>query len=714
MAATERQLKSTLALYLDYSSGQTPQPERIFGSTTGLLTSLTNPLNISLLTSHFLAAPALWPSPHRQHPLDLQQAAHTCFRVLSVYNTAALHVHRHAEEEAAAARHGLLDHVVGLADRRPATETWARAVAHLPRSRRAALEDGVVTAANLALDEAAAADATDDKFMIEYAIVLSLVYAFPLLGAHARARLHSDALLPCIVASLTGPLGFDGGRILEAIEADLETQPAVSLVVSAGPVTTLAAFAVEHARAPQAQPVLDALDRLLVFSQELAGRWAACRRLAGVHLSADAAEAAQLSAETAQTTWPLLWQHLRRALYAAAVVLQAIVGRSLLDRALSGDDRVAPRLAATVLHVLGHLHFVSARGNAGAFQAYQFTYLASMDILSRYTDAAAAFLGQLLPPRPTPLAAAGITNNDHNDSNHNDFLRLTADLFYLNTAEQFAASLPTEACDRLLLQPAWPYLAPAPVLLGQPSPPPPLIEHASPRMVEMFEAAHSVTLAVLACPHNAPLAATLSPAYATMLFAAFPGRISARQFRLAFATLIQILSPPFPVYATHPALAETLLEMVRFRAVGGTAGTTPLQEGDEAVAAAAGGGGRRPPVSEQSALVLTLIDALPFLALPVLEEWMTTAAEALWTIGGDDPALRQTAQRRFWEVLGSGEMDVERAAIGVAWWGNGGGGALVMTGRRHWPAAAASSGQGGDALIMSGALPDPHVASTRL
>ena len=45
-----------------------------------------------------------------------------------------------------------------------------------------------------------------------------------------------------------------------------------------------------------------------------------------------------------------------------------------------------------------------------------------------------------------------------------------------------------------------------------------------------------------------------------------------------------------------------------------------------------------------------------------------------------DPSLREPVKRRLWDVLVSGELDVDRAAIGVAWWGTKGGRELVLFG----------------------------------
>jgi hypothetical protein len=152
--------------------------------------------------------------------------------------------------------------------------------------------------------------------------------------------------------------------------------------------------------------------------------------------------------------------------------------------------------------------------------------------------------------------------------------------------------------------------------------------------------------------------------------------------------MMQILSPPFPISASHPYLAEALLEMVRFRA--GRASKAPLPLGRDEMHSEA----PQESASEQSTLVVTLIDALPFLQLSIFEDWMTLTALALNEI--DDPAMREPAKRRFWEVLSSGEMDVERAAIGVAWWGTKGGRETVLYGSSQLVAH--------DRSLMSGAI----------
>jgi hypothetical protein len=68
---------------------------------------------------------------------------------------------------------------------------------------------------------------------------------------------------------------------------------------------------------------------------------------------------------------------------------------------------------------------------------------------------------------------------------------------------------------------------------------------------------------------------------------------------------------------------------------------------------------------------MTLIDSLPFLPMPALEEWLSITAESISLVEGADMLHR--CKQRFWEVLSNGEMDVARAQVCVSWWTTEGG-----------------------------------------
>ncbi|KAJ9165544.1 Peroxisomal membrane protein PEX17 [Coniochaeta hoffmannii] len=666
--SVDRLLTTVLGLYRDVHDEVKTQ--QIFNTTTTLLTHLHNPLNLTLLTSNLLTAPAIW---HRPDPLA------TCYRVISIYHTAARHIYKSERDRSRSTPPTPSAQTGGGG---VATETWVRAVVkgaddRSPRWKhllvlagiltgleaggedamshglKHLLEGAIVTAANLALGELP----KESEPLPTGALALSLTYTFHMLSESSRASINCNLLAPVAAAALLGEAGLSGGLFLGAIDVDVrqtgeqfvwsEHSPsflhlrqlmAKPLVSSMGALVKIIAYAVGH---PNAQPtkVLRLQDDLVAFTQRLLQQWQA-NKLSELEPS----EAhVYLTHETLRTTWPVLWQLLKKITFAGVTVLHAITQRSLLDGYFKSAGVTAP-LAVKSLNIFRSLSFISSP-HASEFQIYKFTYLASIDTLVQFPEACSAFLQSIKRPDSGVIPAHPLDR--------------TLDLCYLSFAEHLPLNLPPEACDALIVQPAMAYLTQAAPVSG--------------RMVELFESAHSAILSVLSCPHNGDLIVKLAPFYSETLFTSFPKHISPRQFRLAFKTMIQILSPPFPIAATHPNFAETLLEMVRFRIT--AANPAPLPPGPDAAAGREDAAG---PVSEQSTLVMTLIDSLPFLPLHMVEDWMTWAAESLNEI--QDRAMREVAQRRYVEILDSGEMDVERAAIGVAWWGSKGGRQLVLFG----------------------------------
>ncbi|KAK3302006.1 uncharacterized protein B0T15DRAFT_288844 [Chaetomium strumarium] len=720
--SVDRLLTTVLQLYQDVHDDA--RTEQIYGTTTALLTSLSNPLNVSLLTSQLLTAPAIW---------GRRDGMRACFRIISIYNTAAIHVRRNEVENAknmgpraggglgsdawtaavlkgADDQSGRWQHLLVFSGVLMGMESGNRH--SLSRGMRATVERAVVTAANLAIRNRAPEPPAPSG-----PVSLALNYAFPMLSESARAGLDCDALVPVATRAMLGGDGLQDGLFLATIDLDvrqaeqkfmwadnspsylhlqqLEQRP---LIAGLGPLSRLLAHAVQHAR--DSGVVLQLQDDLLAFTERLLQHWQA-NKLSELEQSE---EEIFLAPETLKSTWPALWQVLKKVMYAVVAVLQAVVARSLIDRNLK-QYTMAPAVAAKTLHALRNLYFISSRNGSDAFQVYTFTYLTSLDTLVRYGPACASFLREINPALSSSSPGSIPAHPLHR----------TLDLFYLNVSEHLPLNLPPSECDALIIQPATTYL-------NHPSG-----GALSPRMLELFEAAHSAVLSVLSCPHNAPLAVDIVPFYAETLFASFPAHISPRQFRLAFKTVMQILSPPFPPSASHPHLAETLLEMVRFRvsddpSVGRAPLPLPPSPGPSLLPNATTPVPQQAElVSEQSTLVLTLIDSLPFLQLAIFEEWMTLAACAVHEIA--DRALREVAQRRFWDVLANGEMDVERAAIGLAWWGTGGGREAVLfgvpimlRGRVRQPERGEKEGEGeGGAYLMSGAIhPGGAVVESKL
>lgn len=736
MSSADRLLTTTLRAYQE--PHRPADVDRLYASTATLLSNLNNHLNISLLTSHLLTARAIWDQPSffvaatAGADADAGVEANpngglrTCLRILSVYNTAALHVQRH-EAENAQLRWG--QQPVGSGVR---CDAWARAVAQgaddrserwkhllvltgtlmgmesedrraLSRGLRATLEQAVVTAANLALEDS-------NKRMVHTgelgsnAVMLAISFVFPVLSDHHKQMLNCNLVLPAAVRAMTGPEGFQDGDFLRSISAgnvaghetfyraspssfaqvqQLEAQP---LPQNMGPLSRLAAFAVQHAA--DYRVVLESQERLLVFTAGLLERWRHCP-FSSVDIST---EAAVLPPDMIRGPWEMLWRLLKKIMYTVVATIQPIIGRCLLDPRLR-NDATAPMVASKTLRTLRNLCFISSRQGADAFQVYVFTYLTSLDIITRYPDACVAFLKEAQPTAPGQPNSPALTPLDQ---------ALT--LFYLNTAEHLPLSLPTPAADTLVLTLATAHLSAASSS--------PAVAHTS-LTLHLYEAAHASILSVLSCPQHVSLTISVIPFYIDTLLDSFPARISPRQFRLAFKTVVQIASPPFPIAASHPHLAETLLDMLHFRAVIATTHPLPAEPG---LAAANNndnvmqGNQQQQPlplVSEQTTLVLSLVDALPFLPLPIVEDWLTRTAEAMNAVA--DPALREVVRKRFWDVLVSGEMDVERAAIGVAWWGIGGGREMVLLAQ-----AAPPKRSDGDKVRMSGALGGTRLEASRL
>lgn len=114
---------------------------------------------------------------------------------------------------------------------------------------------------------------------------------------------------------------------------------------------------------------------------------------------------------------------------------------------------------------------------ASAFSQYTFVYLTAIDILSQHPIQADKFLREI---RPTET---GLIPEHPLDRCH--------DLYFLNTAEHFPAMLAAQVNEDLLISAATPYLG-----VGS--------DH---RLIEIFEAAHSVMLAVFSVPQNSEIVA---------------------------------------------------------------------------------------------------------------------------------------------------------------------------------------------------------------
>lgn len=149
-------------------------------------------------------------------------------------------------------------------------------------------------------------------------------------------------------------------------------------------------------------------------------------------------------------------------------------------------------MAALALHTLRNLYFISSRLGHNAFSQYSYVYLASVDILSNYPEQAELFIRDI-----QPTCLAGIPEHPQ---------ERCQDLYFLNVAELFALFSSPTTSEELLLRVAYRYLN-----VGNDS-----------RLLEIFEAAHSVVLAVFCCPQNHGLVVNHLPAYISNLFGVSP------------------------------------------------------------------------------------------------------------------------------------------------------------------------------------------------
>lgn len=333
---------------------------RLLPASTSFLSILTNPLNVTLLSSKLLTSPAIW-----NHPVDLQ----TCRRILSVYNTAAIGILQNeaAEEPRTpyAPRRGLereawVKAVVNGADEK--SPRWRHLLLlggvllgfegqnrqGLPSRIRSKVESALVKATQLALQESEPLDG-----IAGHCITMVLNYTFELLSDWQRSQLDYDRLLPIMVqATYFSGEGLDHAYFLGAIDRDVVEAPgkkfkwssksttynhvkAISsrpLVASLGPLSRLIAHALENVRDPNL--VSDAVNSISDFVRTLLVQWRQ-NKLSEVDPSE---ETEFLEEESLKTTIPDLWRLLRACMFSVVIIFRAVLGRVLNDPALAAGS----------------------------------------------------------------------------------------------------------------------------------------------------------------------------------------------------------------------------------------------------------------------------------------------------------------------------------------------------------------------------------------
>jgi hypothetical protein len=331
-----------------------------------LLTSLNNPLNITLLTSQLLSAPALWA---RSNALTSSLTFMTVFHSAAIKchqrelahrenKDTAMPIHPHVEshiplhqwitavlkglDQHSAPHHHLLaigGLIVGLA---------ARDIDFMSTTIAYTLRSAFVKAVNLALLEAPA----DDDFA-HATICLALNHAFTHLSDVDRSALDYDRLLPVLMTStFRSQHGLRSGYFLGAADADLQQvssqqfnwasgSPSYQniesilkgpLISSLGPLSRLIAHTIDHVKDPWL--VLSAVEDLSDFSKRLGTQWRQ-NRLSEIDASE---EAVFLHEEARKSTVPTLWRLLRSTLFAIVIILRSATGCVVGNVALAAHN----------------------------------------------------------------------------------------------------------------------------------------------------------------------------------------------------------------------------------------------------------------------------------------------------------------------------------------------------------------------------------------
>lgn len=404
------------------------------------------------------------------------------------------------------------------------------------------------------------------------------------------------------------------------------------LVQGLGGVARLLAMAIDGAQ--NRVGIVDVVMRLSEFARTLATSWRQ-NKLSEVDVSE---EATVLDAQTLRASLPVLLQLLRETMFTTIIVLRSVMGRLLTDPYLASDVN-APGIAIQCLHILRDMYFIAHRFGQTSSSQYVFVNFTALDLLNQYPRAAENYLATTKPRDPGAIPRHPL------DRNH--------DLFFLNTAEHLTLTVAARMNEELL-QVAVPYTQ----------------AQGDPRLGELYEAAHSVVLAVFAAPQNADLLPKHVPAYVETLMNSFPLALNPRQFRLAIKSIVKLASPPSTIANLMPHLQAIILDLLSQRLVHASESILPAMS-DVPMES-------QQPLSEKTSLMLAILDSLPFLPVPLLADWLSISADLLFKI--DSPAQRSICQARLWETLSNGDMDVERAATCVTWWNHRGGRELVTLG----------------------------------
>ena len=327
--------------------------DRLLESATNLLALLSNPSNVSLLTSQILLAPAIWGSAIYMEAV---------IQVIDVFTLASIH-HTGSRVNLQTPANSNVHNILTTAE-------WTAAVVKgagngIPRSKQilaltgllrgygshgqrgisrgpsVQLQDTYIKAINLSLrDDSAGGPFADPSLIVAIGLV------FDILDEQAKGLLHHELLLPKLISSaFLSDNGLRQGYFLSAIDADVnegagkkfiwstksqsyrqvQTLASSPLVNYLGRLSRLGAFSIGQVKDMSILTLL--LQDLFDFSRSLSIQWRQ-NKLSEIDASE---ENVFLSEETIRTPLPLLWRILRTSMFAIIVLLTACTGRLLSD-----------------------------------------------------------------------------------------------------------------------------------------------------------------------------------------------------------------------------------------------------------------------------------------------------------------------------------------------------------------------------------------------
>lgn len=326
---------------------------RLLGSATTLLTILSNPLNLTLLTAQLLSAPAIWSRPH---------GPHTAVRVLSIFNSASIQVLKNEESLLAPnnfssrtnlAKEDWITAVVKGADER--SPRWRHLLVlsglllgfegqerrGISESLRMKLENGIVRALNLGLQEVESGDdvAVDS-------LIVTVCHVFNLLSEHEKKGINHDILLPRLSwAPFFSTEGLHFGYFLSTMDADIVEGPSRKfdwsvkstsysqvhriasspLIASLGSLSRIIAYSTDHVQNMELLPAL--IGDISAFTRSLCVQWRQ-NKLSEIDSKE---ESTYLSDETIRTSLPLVWRVLKSSMFSIVIILRSLLGRVLED-----------------------------------------------------------------------------------------------------------------------------------------------------------------------------------------------------------------------------------------------------------------------------------------------------------------------------------------------------------------------------------------------